>query len=112
MRRLSTQDQNFKQVFSDLLAFETVSDPELLKTVDQIIADVRQHGDAHVLKLTQQFDRHPAHQFSDLEISQVELKTAFEGLTTEVREALEMARDRIREFHQAQNRMDGAMWIH
>jgi histidinol dehydrogenase len=52
MRRLSTQDQNFKQAFADLLAFETVSDPELLKTVDQIIADVRQHGDAHVLKLT------------------------------------------------------------
>ncbi len=49
MRRLSTQDQNFKQVFADLLAFETVSDRELLKTVDQIIADVRQHGNAHVL---------------------------------------------------------------
>ena len=74
MRRLSTQDQNFKQAFADLLAFETVNDPELLKTVDQIIADVRQHGDAHVLKLTQQFDRHPAHQFSDLELTQAELK--------------------------------------
>ncbi len=66
MRRLSTQYQNFKQAFADLLAFETVNDPELLKTVDQIIADVRQHGDAQVLKLTQQFDRHPAHQFSEL----------------------------------------------
>jgi histidinol dehydrogenase len=74
MRRLSTQDQNFKQVFADLLAFETVNDPELLKTVDQIIADVRQHGDDHVLKLTQQFDRHPAHQFSDLELTQEQLK--------------------------------------
>lgn len=102
MRRLSTQDQNFKQAFADLLAFETVSDPELLKTVDQIIADVRQHGDAHVLKLTQQFDRHPAHQFSDLELTQAELKAAFDGLTTEVREALELAANRIREFHQVQ----------
>ena len=80
MRRLSTQDQNFKQVFADLLAFETVSDPELIKTVDQIIADVRQHGDAHVLKLTQQFDRHPAHHFSDLELSQAQLKAA--GINT------------------------------
>ena len=61
MRRLSTQDQKFKQVFAELLAFETVSDPELLKTVDQIIADIRQHGDTHVLKPTQQFARHPAH---------------------------------------------------
>ncbi len=102
MRRLSTQEQSFKQNFADLLAFETVSDPELLKTVDQIIADVRQQGDAQVLKLTQQFDRHPAHHFSELELTQVQLKTAFDGLTVEVRQALELAATRIREFHQAQ----------
>ena len=102
MRRLSTQDQNFKQTFADLLAFETVNDPELLKTVDQIIADVRQHGDAHVLKLTQQFDRHPAQHFSDLELTQAELKTAFDELSPETRTALEMAAQRVKEFHQAQ----------
>jgi len=102
MRRLSTQDQNFKQIFADLLAFETVNDPELLKTVDQIIADVRQYGDDHVLKLTQQFDRHPAHQFSDLELSQEKLKAAFDALQPEIREALELAAERIRSFHQAQ----------
>ncbi len=110
MRRLSTQEPNFKQVFKDLLAFETVSDPELLKTVDQIIADVRQHGDAHVLKLTQQFDRHPAHQFSELELTQEELKAAFDGLTTETREALELAANRVREFHQAQ-KQDGWTYV-
>ncbi|MDK8756353.1 histidinol dehydrogenase [Acinetobacter radioresistens] len=110
MRRLSTQDQNFKQAFADLLAFETVSDPELLKTVDQIIADVRQHGDAHVLKLTQKFDRHPAHQFSELELTQAQLKTAFENLEPQVRDALEMAADRIRAFHQAQ-KQDGWSYI-
>lgn len=102
MRRLSTQDQNFKQVFAELLAFETVNDPNLVQTVDQIIADVRQHGDDHVLKLTQQFDRHPAHQFSDLELSQQQLKAAFDGLNQEIREALQLAADRIRTFHEAQ----------
>ncbi|WP_130804538.1 histidinol dehydrogenase [Acinetobacter ihumii] len=109
MRRLSTQDQNFKQVFADLLAFETVNDPELLKTVDQIIADVRQYGDEHVLKLTQQFDRHPAHQFSDLELTQAQLKTAFEALSSEIREALELAAERIRSFHEVQ-KQEG--WIY
>ncbi|MBV6595323.1 histidinol dehydrogenase [Acinetobacter baumannii] len=102
MRRLSTQDQNFKQVFAELLAFETVNDPNLVQTVDQIIADVRQHGDDHVLKLTQQFDRHPAHQFSDLELSQQHLIAAFDGLNQEIREALQLAADRIRTFHEAQ----------
>lgn len=102
MRRLSTQDQNFKQVFAELLAFETVNDLNLVQTVDQIIADVRQHGDDHVLKLTQQFDRHPAHQFSDLELSQQELKTAFDNLNPEIRDALQLAAARIRTFHEAQ----------
>ncbi len=102
MRRLSTQDQNFKKVFAELLAFETVNDPNLVQTVDQIIADVRQYGDDHVLKLTQQFDRHPAHQFSDLELSQQQLEAAFDGLNQEIREALQLAADRIRTFHEAQ----------
>jgi len=102
MRRLSTQDQNFLQAFAELLAFETVSDPQLVQTVDQIIADVRQYGDDHVLKLTQQFDRHPAHHFSELELTQAQLKTAFEGLNDEVRSALELAAKRIQSFHQAQ----------
>lgn len=102
MRRLSTQDQNFKQVFAELLAFETVNDLNLVQTVDQIIADVRQHGDDHVLKLTQQFDRHPAHQFSDLELSQQQLKTAFDNLSPEIRDALQLAAARIRTFHEAQ----------
>lgn len=73
-----------------------------MQTVDQIIADVRQHGDDHVLKLTQQFDRHPAHQFSDLELSQQQLKTAFDNLSPEIRDALELAAKRIRTFHEAQ----------
>ncbi|MBP6353716.1 MAG: histidinol dehydrogenase [Acinetobacter sp.] len=102
MRRLSTQDQNFKQAFAELLAFETVNDPQLVQTVDQIIADVRQHGDAQVLKLTQQFDQHPAHHFSELELTQAQLKAAFDGLNTEIRDALQLAAKRIQSFHQAQ----------
>ncbi len=110
MRRLSTQDQNFQQAFAELLAFETVSDPQLVQTVDQIIADVRQYGDDHVLKLTQQFDRHPAHHFSELELTQAQLKTAFEGLNDEVRSALELAAKRIQSFHQAQ-RQEGWSYV-
>lgn len=79
-----------------------MNDLNLVQTVDQIIADVRQHGDDHVLKLTQQFDRHPAHQFSDLELSQQQLKTAFDNLSPEIRDALELAAKRIRSFHEAQ----------
>ena len=105
-RRLSTQQADFEQQFHALLAFETVNDAQLLQTVDQIIAAVRAHGDAEVLRLTQQFDRHPAHQFAQLELTQQQLKQAFEQLTPEVRDALQLAASRIRSFHEAQ-KQDG-----
>ena len=41
MRKLSTQDADFEQQLNDLLAFETVNDPQLLHTVDDIIAHAR-----------------------------------------------------------------------
>ncbi|WLF84015.1 histidinol dehydrogenase [Moraxella sp. ZY210820] len=103
MRSLSTQNPEFKQQFADLLAFETVNDPQLLQTVDKIIADVRKNGDAEILALTQQFDQHPAKTFAELELLQADLKNAFDGLADDVRQALELASQRIRKFHEVQN---------
>ena len=53
MRLLNSQQASFEQELTELLAFETVNDPALLATVDDIIAQVRQGGDEVVLKLTQ-----------------------------------------------------------
>lgn len=102
MRRLSTQDAGFATQLKQLLAFETVNDPALLRTVDQIIAAVRTHGDAQVLAFTQQFDQHPAQTMAELELGQAALKAAFDGLDSDVRVALEFAAQRIREFHERQ----------
>ncbi len=106
MRRLSSVDAGFEQQLNALLAFESVTDAGLIHTVDQIIQDVRTHGNAHVLKLTQQFDQHPAQTFAELELSRAALKAAFEGLTPAIRTALELAAARIRSFHTAQ-KQDG-----
>lgn len=106
MRRLSTQDADFQQQLDALLAFETVNDPELVRTVDQIIADVRAHGDAHVLALTQRFDQHPAQHIDELVLHADQLAQAFAELPDAVRQALELAAERIRSFHQAQ-KQDG-----
>jgi len=106
MRRLSSVDAGFEQQLNTLLAFESVTDAGLIHTVDQIIQDVRHHGNAHVLKLTQQFDQHPAQTFAELELSQAQLKAAFDGLTPAIRTALELAAARIRSFHTAQ-KQDG-----
>lgn len=102
MRQLSSQDADFEQQLSDLLAFETVNDVQLLATVDDIIAQVRHGGDSVVLALTQQFDQHPATSMEELELTQEELAAAFANLDSEVREALTTAATRVQSFHERQ----------
>ncbi|MBP6341366.1 MAG: histidinol dehydrogenase [Moraxella sp.] len=102
MRLLNSQQASFEQELTELLAFETVNDPALLATVDDIIAQVRQGGDEVVLRLTQQFDNHPAKTFAQLEISQEKLKQAFDGLNPTIKQALELAAQRVTSFHERQ----------
>ncbi len=102
MRLLNSQQASFEQELTELLAFETVNDSALLATVDDIIAQVRQGGDEVVLKLTQQFDNHPAKTFAQLEVSQEKLKQAFDGLNPTIKQALELAAQRVTSFHERQ----------
>ena len=102
MRLLNSQQASFEQELTELLAFETVNDSALLATVDDIIAQVRQGGDEVVLRLTQQFDNHPAKTFAQLEISQEKLKQAFDGLNPTIKQALELAAQRVSSFHERQ----------
>lgn len=106
MRRLTATDKNFNEQLTELLAFETVTDKNLLATVDNIIANVRTQGDAAVLKLTQQFDQHPATSMAALTIDQTTLAQAFKQLDKPVAKALEMAAQRITQFHQKQKQTD------
>lgn len=102
MRQLSTQDADFDSQLTQLLAFETVNDADLLKTVDDIIAQVRHDGDSVLLALTQQFDQHPATTIQELELSKESLADAFANLDEEVKTALTTAATRVQTFHERQ----------
>lgn len=102
MRKLYSTDSDFTQKLDDLLAFETVNDPQLLATVDDIIAQVREHGDDVVLALTQKFDAYPAQSMDELHVSAEALKKAFEGLDPDVKQALQTAAERVKSFHEKQ----------
>lgn len=102
MRTLTSTDPNFEQQLTDLLAFETVNDKELLATVDDIIHQVRHGGDAAVLALTQKFDAHPATSMQQLVLTPDALKQAFDQLDEPIKAALKTAAERIKDFHQRQ----------
>lgn len=107
---LNSQDAEFKDKLAKLLAFETVTDASLIQTVDDIIAQVRADGDAAVLTLTQKFDKHPATTIDELFISSEQLKSAYDQLNDEVKEALELSAKRIFDFHQHQKE-DGFRFV-
>lgn len=102
MRQLSTQDADFEQQMTSLLAFETVNDAQLLRTVDDIILKVRHEGDRVLLALTQQFDQHPATTMQELELSKEAMVEAFNTLDDKVKNALVTAATRVQTFHEKQ----------
>ena len=102
IRRLSSQQADFQVQLDKLLAFESTQDEKLEATVATILADVRTRGDAAVLEYTQRFDRLPVGTAASLEITQSELRAAFDSLPAEQRLALEQAAQRVTAYHQKQ----------
>ncbi|GHC32309.1 histidinol dehydrogenase [Kushneria pakistanensis] len=102
IQRLSTQQPDFESRLNALLDWESVSSAEIQQSVDSIIADVRRRGDAAVIELTRRFDRLDVQDMSALTLTADRLAQAWEGLPEEQRQALAVAADRIRAYHERQ----------
>ena len=108
--RLSTLDKDFEDRFRQRLHWSGETDAAIESRVADILADVRQRGDAAVLDYTACFDGLQATTVSQLELSQAELKAAFDALPVTQREALQAAALRVRSYHEAQKRASGESW--
>ncbi|OYO31410.1 histidinol dehydrogenase [Janthinobacterium sp. PC23-8] len=105
IRKLDSSQDGFQQSLDTLLAFEAGTDEAIETSVTKILADVKTRGDAAVLEYTNRFDRIPhggAAEMAAFDISQAELRSALNGLPSAQREALQVAAQRIRVFHERQ----------
>ncbi len=100
--RLDASQSDFKRRLDDLLAWESVSDTRVAGVVDDIIQQVKARGDAAVLEFTKKFDRRNVQTITDLIITPEQLKHALTQITPEQRQALEIAAQRIRSYHEHQ----------
>lgn len=100
--RLNSSDSNFQADLKALLAWESEQHSSVESTVKDIIADVACRGDEAVLEYTERFDRRQLSGFSDLVIESEQLASALERIPVDQREALQIAAERIRGFHQHQ----------
>jgi histidinol dehydrogenase len=77
-----------------------VSTAKVEGAVSAILADVRERGDAAALEYATQFDQ--LQQGASLLVSREEMKAAWEQTSPELRQAMEVARENIRRFAEAQ----------
>jgi histidinol dehydrogenase len=101
-RRLSTRAPGFDAALAALTRHDAAADPNVKAVVAGILGDVRVRGDAAVLEYARRFDNASARSFADLDIPLQKGKEALAALPSDAREALQMAHDRIRRFHEKQ----------
>lgn len=108
--RLSTISGSFEADFKARLHWSADTDAAIEQRVADILADVQLRGDAAVLEYTARFDGLDAAGMGQLELTQAELKAAFDAIPAAQRDALQAAARRVRSYHEAQKKASGESW--
>jgi histidinol dehydrogenase len=108
IRKLSSTATDFKAQLAAVLAFEASEDEAIDRAAATILADVKARGDQAVLEYTNRFDKLEANDVAALEIGKAELQAALAGLNPARRNALQVAADRVRAYHERQKKECGS----
>ncbi|PTS86976.1 histidinol dehydrogenase [Sphingomonas sp. HMWF008] len=101
MIRLTTTSPTFAADFTALVNARREADADVARDVTAIIARVRDEGDAALADYTKRFDRHDL-DATGWQIDRTEWRAAYEALDPALREALDLAAQRIATYHEKQ----------
>ena len=99
---LKTQDADFDGKLRATLAFEGESAAVVDLAVDKILGQIRTHGDAALISLTNKFDHTEAISMDDLTVDEGTLESEISSVDETVLESLRDAAHRIEDYHQRQ----------
>ena len=102
VKRLNSRDAGFKEILLSSLSLPMADDAAIDAAVAKILLTVKEKGDEAVLGFTKQFDRLNANHVSELEISRKDLEQAYKSLPAEQKNALDIAAQRVRTYHEKQ----------
>src|SRR3546814_198864 len=103
--RLSTRDAGFDAAFTALVNARREADEDVSRDVTVILKRIRDEGDAALADYTRRFDRHDL-DATGWTVTAAERKAALNGLSNELRDALELAAERIAAYHEKQKPQD------
>jgi len=99
MQILKTSDKSFPSKFQRILNRSEALSKGVEEAVALIIKNIRKKGDAALFHYTRRFDYFPLNS-RNVEVTNQEIKAAYQQISQRDLEALELAASRIREFHE------------
>ena len=102
MKQIKTTDDNFKQEFKTLLKRGHMDMDNVSKIVLNIISEIKKDGNEALKKHIEKFDMWTPKSDEELQISCDSMKKAYDELDIELKNALQLAYDRIKTYHQKQ----------
>ena len=102
VKRLNSLNTDFKDTLLSSLSLPMGDDEAIDAAVQKILASVKVQGDEAVLNFTKQFDRLNVASVSELEIARSELEQAYKALPVKQKNALDVAAQRVRAYHEKQ----------
>ena len=102
VKRLNSKDAGFREILLSSLSLPMADDEAIDAAVVKILEAVKEMGYEAVLGFTKQFDRLNVASVSDLEIPRNDLELAYNSLSPEQKNALDIAAQRVRAYHEHQ----------
>jgi histidinol dehydrogenase len=102
MKIINTNDNNFKDEFDNILDRAKCDIKNVTNIVTNIIDDIVENKNSALKEHISKFDNWSPKSDEDLEIGFTEIKLAYYDLDNKLKNALHMAYDRIKAFHQKQ----------
>lgn len=102
MQKLVSTDPNFARDFTRLIEARRETDSNVAGVVQDILRTVKTGKDASLVQYTQRFDGYSLIDDGDWVITADRCKEAYGQIEPEQRDALQLAADRIRAYHEAQ----------
>ena len=102
VKRLNSKDVGFREALLSSLSLPMADDEAIDSAVVKILATIKEKGDEAVLAFTRQFDRLEVENVAKLEIPRKDLERAYSSLSAEQKNALDIAAQRVRAYHEKQ----------